>query len=324
MRYAITLTLLLLAVPIASAQQTWNDGYNYFFSGDSTAYRAVYTWVAPCTTCGAYRAGYWSGPTYVAQAKPAVSTITQTINNYAAKKITFEDARFKIITEGETRRTRTVEHAQLLDLAATYDPTVLAPGTLRTSNAALLQGQTVYASYKSANGSYGILDPNQPLQQAHLQILSATELLKTGLSGFQSIVGDINSGVKAQTQQTVTVQTASGPVAPTMSPVAPVAPASLVTAPVPAVPEGVLSQAEYLRLDGPASCVACHGAGAPHQRRFDITSFHPATASQPLRDAVLRYITEGPPGGCPKKVRLTDAQRLQFVTVPRRMDGAKD
>lgn len=79
------------------------------------------------------------------------------------------------------------------------------------------------------------------------------------------------------------------------------------------MPRAKVDPAAFYALSGPQKCVSCHGDKGKDQSRFDLTRYHPLTATREQKALVLSYISD--PKGCPKDgVTLTTEEKLQFLT----------
>jgi len=215
------------------------------------------------------------------------------------------------------------------------------------------QGSTVYGysstTFKQATDAYGQLDPNAPLQQAGLLTKAALEYAAQGMAGYQGIVKDINAGVAAQSaangraneslakgqaiaaaapalgkaveagasSRTETTVTQTNPVAVGSVPQSAAAAPKVGTAATASAAVTPAEQLAWMALPGPARCVKCHGANGKDVKSFDLTKYHPKTATPAEQERVRRYITaEDKDSRCPKDGPLTAAQALQFFVSP--------
>lgn len=327
----VGLVTLLVCIPSAPAAEVVNsEGYVFsegYFVKNGVTYTRVdnWLWVAPCYMCGRYQAGYWEfkGYTYTPVSLPVASD-----PEWRTKLLGIAAARDK--AEGRLRQfaqdqNHFLEAVNALGLSGNFRyeaygrnpvyPT--AHGNLQLSHAGV-NGNTIYGySYSKVADAYGQTDLNQLYQQSSRLTLNAQTLAGTANSEFAGLVQQAGGNAARIAEIFAKGEAGRKVIDGINSPGSRVETKINGTAVSPNVvgppTEDQAQGLSFLRLSGPATCVACH-SGNKLEGGFDIAKLPGMSATDIVNKVLPRLVSSDDklrmPRGLPA---LTGEQIRQFL-----------
>ena len=317
------LSLVLVCIPsTVSADSVVNsDGYVYsdgFYVKDGVTYTRTdnWQWVPPCYVCYKYQAGYWKflGYTYTPVQLPTAKD-----PEWRTKLLGIAAARDK----AEARlRTAAIEQQHFLEAVnalgfqgnfrlEAYGRNPVGPtgyGNLQLSNAGV-NGNTIYGyTYASVADAYGNTDLNALYQQSSRLTQNAQTLAGQANSEFSQLVSQAGSNAARVAEILAKGQAGRLVIDGINSPGVRVKTKGSGTVTVPTE-----ANKEFLKLSGPATCVACH-SGNKLEGGFDVSKITTMTADEIVGKVLPRLVSADEKKRMPKGLpALTAEQIRQFM-----------